>query len=92
MSSQAALLKKGTAAATTDIRRVRMQTAQLAVLYPLLLRWTEMRAFAAKHSVQWTAKAPLPYDVRFLPVSRHLLELSSGVWALECGVLTSREA
>ena len=30
--------------------------------------------------------------VRFLPVSQYLLELASGVWVLECGVLTSREA
>ena len=36
--------------------------------------------------------SPLPYDVRFLPVSRYSLELPSGVWVLECGVLTSREA
>ena len=30
--------------------------------------------------------------VRFLPVSRYLLEPASGVWVLGCGVLTSREA
>ena len=30
--------------------------------------------------------------VRFLLVSQYLLELASGVWALECGVLTSRDA
>ena len=30
--------------------------------------------------------------VRFLPVSQYLLELASGVWVIECGVLTSREA
>ena len=29
---------------------------------------------------------------RFLPVSQYLLEPASGVWVLECGVLTSREA
>ena len=29
---------------------------------------------------------------RFLPISQYLLELASGVWVLECGVLTSREA
>ena len=40
----------------------------------------------------WPVKALLPYDVRFLPVSQYLLELASGVWVLECGVLTSREA
>ena len=37
-------------------------------------------------------QSPLPYDVRFLPVSQYLLELASGLWVLECGVLTSREA
>ena len=35
---------------------------------------------------------PSSLKVRFLPVSRYLLELSSGVWVLTCGVLTSREA
>ena len=30
--------------------------------------------------------------VRFLPVSQDLLELASGIWVPECGVLTSREA
>ena len=30
--------------------------------------------------------------VRFLPVSQYLLERASGVWVLECGVLTSRQA
>ena len=30
--------------------------------------------------------------VRFLPISWYLLELSSGGWALECGVLTSPRA
>ena len=30
--------------------------------------------------------------VRFLPVSQYSLELASGVWLLECGVLSSREA
>ena len=33
-----------------------------------------------------------PFLVRFLPVSQYLLELASGVWVLECGVLTSRGA
>ena len=46
-----ALLKKGAAVVTTDIRRVRMETMQLAVYYPILLRWTEMRAFAANRSM-----------------------------------------
>ena len=40
--------------------------------------------------------APWPVNylflVRFLPVSQYLLELASGVWVLECGMLTSREA
>ena len=35
---------------------------------------------------------PSSLKVRFLPVSQYLLELVSGAWALECGVLTSREA
>ena len=35
--------------------------------------------------------SPSP-KVRFLPVSQYLLELASGIWVLECGVLTSREA
>ena len=30
--------------------------------------------------------------VRFLPVFQYLLELTSGVWVLECGVLTSPRA
>ena len=30
--------------------------------------------------------------VRFLPVSQYLLKLASGIWVLECGVLTYREA
>ena len=29
---------------------------------------------------------------RFLPVFQYLLKLASGVWVLECGVLTFREA
>ena len=39
----------------------------------------------------WARPNPSSF-VRFLPVSRYLLELSSGVWVLECGVLTSRGA
>ena len=30
--------------------------------------------------------------VRFLPVSQYLLELASGLWVLECGVLSCRGA
>ena len=33
---------------------------------------------------------PTPSSLaRFLPVSQYLLEFASGVWVLECGVLTS---
>ena len=38
------------------------------------------------------ARQSPPSLVRFLPVSQYLLELASGVWVLECGVLTSRGA
>ena len=49
-----ALLKQGTAAVSTDPRReLRMQTAQVAVYYPILLRWTELRAFAANSTIAW---------------------------------------
>ena len=43
---------------------------------------------------QWpkAARQSPSSPVRFLPVSQYLLELASGVWVLECGVLTSREA
>ena len=37
-------------------------------------------------------QSPSSLKVRFLPVSQYLLELASGVWVLECGMLTSREA
>ena len=37
-------------------------------------------------------QSPLPCDVRFLPISKYLLELASGLSVLECGVLTCRGA
>ena len=43
-------------------------------------------------SILTTARQRPPSLVRFLPVCQYLLELASGVWVLECGVLTSREA
>ena len=47
-----------------------------------------------------TAALPSPYDKALLPrpippsvpVLALVCELASGVWVLECGVLTSREA
>ena len=35
---------------------------------------------------------PSPLKVRFLPISQYLLELASGRWVLECGVLSCRGA
>ena len=47
------LLKEGAAAVTTELRRQRMETTQLAVYYPVLLRWNELRAFARNASLTW---------------------------------------
>ena len=48
---------------------------------------------ATMYAFMLTARqSPSSLKVRFLPVSQYLLELASGVWLLECGVLSSREA
>ena len=48
--------------------------------------------FACDHVVDCDGPSTPSSLVRFLPVSQYLLELASGVWVIECGVLTSREA
>ena len=50
--------------------------------------WAPTVSRAAAAAARQSPSSP----VRFLPVSQYLLELASGVWVLECGVLTSREA
>ena len=52
-----AILKDAESAALTARIRRRVQTVQLSVYYPVLLRWWEMRAYADNASVTWPFSA-----------------------------------
>eukprot|EP00038_Savillea_parva_P005206 m.149867 g.149867 ORF g.149867 m.149867 type:complete len:651 (-) comp11676_c0_seq7:399-2351(-) len=55
--SSAAVLAQGVTAASSVVRYAeRVKTIQLAVYYPILLRWTELRDAAASRGFTWTVE------------------------------------
>ena len=67
----AAVLTDAESAALTPLVRERVQTLQLSVFYPVLLRWSEMRAYADGAGIAWPFDAEKNATLnRFVAVAR----------------------